>query len=180
MLAPAYAAAHPERNCPLALIGCVTFDAAARNRYQATVAERMTGELRARLAAVEAEIGDPDARMAAGGRIFETIYCCDPTAEPGEIDRCDARAHEETWRDMLRLQAEDVYPAAFAAIRSPVLMLHGAFDPHPGEMIRDGLARYLPQLEYREWERCGHEPWRERAVREKFFGALLEWLARTV
>jgi len=29
-------------------------------------------------------------------------------------------------------------------------MLHGAYDPHPGRMIRDTLARVMPQLEYRE------------------------------
>jgi hypothetical protein len=36
---------------------------------------------------------------------------------------------------MIRLQDHGVYPAAFSAIRSPVLMLHGAVDPHPGRMI---------------------------------------------
>jgi pimeloyl-ACP methyl ester carboxylesterase len=77
---------------------------------------------------------------------------------------------------MLRLQEAGVYPAAFAAIRSPVLMLHGAYDPHPGGMIRASLAPYIPQLEYREWERCGHSPWMERSVREEFFAVLWEWI----
>ena len=43
---------------------------------------------------------------------------------------------------------------------------------------RASLERYIPQLEYREWERCGHEPWRERAVRDEFFAVLHEWLAK--
>ncbi len=45
-------------------------------------------------------------------------------------------------------------------------------------MIRDSLAPYLPQLEYREWERCGYDPWLERAVRDEFFAVVREWLAR--
>jgi pimeloyl-ACP methyl ester carboxylesterase len=73
-----------------------------------------------------------------------------------------------------------VYPAAFAAIRGPALMLHGSADPHPGRMILAGLKRYMPQLEYKEWERCGHFPWQEKAVREEFFAYLREWLARGV
>jgi pimeloyl-ACP methyl ester carboxylesterase len=77
---------------------------------------------------------------------------------------------------MLRLQAEGVYPRSFAAIESPVLMLHGADDPHPGAMIRDSLTPYLPQLEYRELERCGHYPWLERAAHDEFFATLREWL----
>ena len=79
---------------------------------------------------------------------------------------------------MLRLQGEGLYPAAFRSIRSPVLMLHGAADPHPGALIRASLAPHLPQLEYREWERCGHYPWLERAVREEFFSVLREWLGK--
>ena len=55
-------------------------------------------------------------------------------------------------------------------------MLHGAADPHPGLMIRASLEPYLPQLEYHEWERCGHYPWLERAVRDEFFSVLRAWL----
>jgi pimeloyl-ACP methyl ester carboxylesterase len=71
-----------------------------------------------------------------------------------------------------------VYPAAFAAVDSPVLMLHGGYDPHPGRMIYESLAPFLKGLEYREWERCGHYPWREREVSGEFFAELKEWLMR--
>ena len=71
---------------------------------------------------------------------------------------------------------EGVYPAAFAAIESRVLMLHGTVDPHPGAMTRDALKAHVPQLEYHEWERCGHYPWLEKAVREQFFSRLRKWL----
>ena len=56
-------------------------------------------------------------------------------------------------------------------------MLHGAYDPHPGEMVRDSLRPWIPHLEYCQWEHCGHSPWRERHVREEFFAALHDWLA---
>lgn len=45
-------------------------------------------------------------------------------------------------------------------------------------MIRASLEPHLPQLEYHEWERCGHYPWLEKAVREEFFAVLREWLTR--
>jgi len=57
-------------------------------------------------------------------------------------------------------------------------MLHGAVDPHPGRMIKARLEPHLPQLEYRQWERCGHYPWLERAVHDEFFAVLREWLAQ--
>ena len=69
-----------------------------------------------------------------------------------------------------------MYPAAFSAIDAPVIMLHGTVDPHPGGMILDNLRSYIPHLEYREWERCGHYPWLESVVRDEFLKVLRQWL----
>ena len=78
---------------------------------------------------------------------------------------------------MIRLQSDGTYPAAFAAITCPVLMLHGKHDTHPGLMIRDSLTPYLPQLEYVELVRCGHYPWLERHARDRFYEVVRGWLA---
>ena len=177
MLALAYAAAHPDRAGKIVLVGCGTFDPEARSRIMPAIEERMDPARRARMARLDAEFPDPDARLDALGELLEPLYCFD--AIPGALagGACDARAHHETWEDMLRLQEEGVYPAAFAAIESPVLMLHGAYDPHPGALIRASLEPHLAQLEFHGWERCGHYPWAERAVREEFFSVLRAWLA---
>jgi pimeloyl-ACP methyl ester carboxylesterase len=79
---------------------------------------------------------------------------------------------------VVRLQAEGVYPAAFASIKVPLLMVHGTFDPHPGQLIRASMQPFLPQLEYHEWEHCGHYPWLEKATADKFFSLIREWLVR--
>ena len=130
---------------------------------------------------LEAEFPDPDERLAAMGDLIHLVDSFDLVPEEGDDSfPCDDRAHRETWEDMLRRQEEGDYPAAFASIGSPVLMLHGAFDPHPGEMIRDGLRPHLPDLEYVEWGRCGHYPWRERAIRDEFFPVLRGWLRQAM
>jgi pimeloyl-ACP methyl ester carboxylesterase len=176
MLALAYAAEHPDAAAALVLIGCGTFDLRARARMRAILKERTDDHLRQRLERLEEEIPDPHARLGAMADLIEPLYTYDPLPERDESEPIDARAHEETWHDMVRLQEEGIYPAAFSAIRSPVLMLHGSYDPHPGRMIRAGLAALMPQLEYREWEQCGHYPWREKAVRGEFFTVLGNWL----
>jgi pimeloyl-ACP methyl ester carboxylesterase len=180
MLTLAYAAAHPDAAGPLALVACGTFDKASRARIMETLEERTDRDLRERLEALAAEILDPDERLKRRHDLLSPLYdystipedgCDDDVAEP-----FDARAHAETWNDMVRLQEEGAYPGAFSAITSPVLMLHGTYDPHPGQMIRASLQPYIPQLEYREWERCGHRPWAEKYVRDEFFAALRDWL----
>jgi len=149
MLALAYAAAHPCSAGPLVLIGCGTFDTESRSRLTATLDER-------------AHLPSP--------------YDFDAESRgPSEVP-FDALAHEETWEDMLLLQAEGVYPAAFESITSEVLMVHGTYDPHPGKMIRASLEPHLARLEYVELDACGHSPWRERQAREPFFEVVRAWL----
>jgi pimeloyl-ACP methyl ester carboxylesterase len=158
----------------LVLVGCGTFDPVARAQLQTTVAERMSDEIRARLK--DADQFDEDARLKASAEAMTPIYSVDLLRSPHEEDQVDARAHHETWGDMLRLQAEGVYPAALAAIKVLVLMVHGQFDPHPGRLILQGMRRYLPQIEYVELDRCHHYPWLEKAAADDFFSLVREWL----
>jgi pimeloyl-ACP methyl ester carboxylesterase len=178
MLALAYAAAYPAYAAALALIGCGTFDLASRRHMRWTIAQRIRPTMRDRMKQVSEEIADADERMKALGELIDPVYSYEPLPEDGSQCAFDARSLEDTWADMERLQAEGVYPAAFSSIRVPVLMLHGAYDPHPGRMIHASLQPHLPQLEYMEWKKCGHYPWRERYAREEFFTVLREWLRR--
>jgi len=184
MLGLSFAAAHPELVTSLCLVGCGTYDTAARAVLRRTTESRMTDAHRRALAELEQRLGaerEPaahDALMARVGRVFGSIYGVDllprdPADEPLWVD---AGGDSETWPDVLRLQAEGIEPAAFAAIRAPVRMLHGDDDPHPGPLIRDLLRRYVPSLTYVGFPRCGHDPWRERHAREPFLRALEEWL----
>lgn len=141
----------------------------------------MDDDLRDRLLRIRVNTNDPARRFIQEFKMTRHLSDFDPIeprAEQEEYEPFDLRAHGETWDDMLRLQAENVYPQAFASIESPVLMVHGQYDPHPGEMIRDNLLNYIPHLEYRELERCGHYPWIEKAVRDEFFSTTCDWLAR--
>lgn len=177
MLALAYAAAHPGHLTALVLVGCGTFDPAARAWMRATVDERMDDELRSRLERLPEEIPDPDERLSLTGELLLPLYSHELFSTGPKI-KADARAHRESWDDMRRLQAAGLYPTVFAAIKAPVLMLHGDIDPHPGAMIRDSLEPYIPQLVYHEWQSCGHYPWLELSVRDDFFAVLSKWLAR--
>lgn len=177
MLALAFAAAHPGLAGPLVLIGCGTFDPTARARMQAILRERMPDSVRRRIERLAEEFPDADQRLTVESGLILPRYSYELVTTDLEMEHCDARANQETWADMVRLQEQGVYPAAFSAIRSPVLMLHGSVDPHPGPMIRAGLERYLPRIEYREWEQCGHYPWLETGVRDEFFSVLRSWLS---
>jgi len=144
-----------------------------------TLAERTSAALRRRLECLAEEFSDPDVQFTKRRELTEPLYSYAPDAPAQREDfpePFDLRAHTESWDDMVRLQRDGMYPAAFAQITSPVLMLHGAYDPHPGPLIRASLQAYLSQLEYCELDRCGHYPWTERFAGDEFFALMREWI----
>ena len=182
MLALCYAAAHPNKVGPIVLVGCGTFDAVARQRMKAILSARTTRRLQERLDRIAASVTDPADRHIQRYKLTRNLSVYEqaqPWPEKDEWEPFDQQAHKETWDDILRLQSDGTYPQAFKVIKSPVLMLHGSYDPHPGQLIYDTLQPFITQLQYQELDRCGHSPWLERYARDRFFSTLEEWLSRT-
>jgi pimeloyl-ACP methyl ester carboxylesterase len=178
MLILAYAAAHPDTVRALVLIGCGTFDLKARARMQENINARIDENMRQCLQNIEKEITNPGERLKKKYEVIKSVYSYDPISDEKEepVKPFDQKAHKETWDDMLREQGKGVYPAAFASIKIPVLMIHGSYDPHPGKMILESLQPYIPHIQYCELDSCGHDPWYEKQARTTFFETVQTWL----
>jgi pimeloyl-ACP methyl ester carboxylesterase len=185
MLALSFAGAHPGRARSLALVGCGTYDTATREAFQRAVGEKLGAEGRRRLDQLGGRIeaasssAESDHLLGLLRDLMQQAMAHEPLSGFEDPVEVDGRGHGETWADVVRLQAEGVEPAAFAAISCPVLMLHGDDDPHPGPATCALLRQFVPQLQYRGFPRCGHRPWAERWAREPFLAALREWLVST-
>ena len=185
MLGLSFAAAHPDRVAALALVGCGTYDEATRALYRTRLADRLgpqglarKADITARLA-VEPDAAERDRLLTASGALVGGAQAVAPLDDDG-IDGAlavDAQGHAETWNDVLARQARGIEPAAFRKIRAPVVMLHGADDPHPGAATRDLLAKHVRNLAYVEFPCCGHSPWKERHARDPFLAELAMWIA---
>jgi pimeloyl-ACP methyl ester carboxylesterase len=186
MLGLSFAARYPDRVSALVLVGCGTYDESARALFRSTLEERLGASGRALIATLNGRLAaesEPAARAAILGELgaaymkaesYDVIEGTDDERAAGLP--ADDAGHVETWNDVLRLQREKIEPAAFSAISARVLMIHGDVDPHPGPATRDTLRELMPTLEYLSLERCGHEPWRERHARGRFFEAICQWL----
>lgn len=177
MLALAYAAKYPDNVGPLVLIGCGTFDVRSREEVMKTRQRRILKYIEKHPEYSE------DLQLTLQEQVIKWHaktdgYDCEPeeTAKQVTAEPFDSKASAETWGDMMRCQKEGIYPQAFTAIKVPVIMLHGVYDPHPGTMIRDSLKRYVPHLEYYEFEQCGHSPAIEKYAKEAFFSVMRAWL----
>lgn len=185
MLALSFAARHPEKGDAFILVGCGTYDEKTRSLIEQTILDRLsTADKRRRQILLDALDSTPDGRkrdeiLAEWGGLEAKASCYDACYHDHEIAEMlpvDAVGHVETWTDVLRLQKDGVEPAIFSNIRKPVLMVHGDTDCHPGALTAQLLKQHIPQLEYIEIGRCGHEPWRERHGRGPFFDILSCWI----
>ena len=176
MLALAYAAEYPDSISPIVLVGCGTFDKISRAAGIKTRKRRILEYIEKHpehSADLELSLGE---QIMKWHEMTDTYESVSGETESSKTVQFDAKAYTETWNDMLRCQEEGIYPQSFTSIKSPVIMLHGAYDPHPGKMIRDHLKQYIPQLEYREFEKCGHAPAIEKYAKDEFFTVMRDWL----
>ncbi|MBV6459057.1 MAG: hypothetical protein HONBIEJF_02197 [Fimbriimonadaceae bacterium] len=175
MLAACTAADHPSATAGVVMVGSGTWDLESRAEMKRRIEGQASPTLRSLLERRTAGEDVPRTEIRANLASAYTFEAVLPEPEGFEVDEV---GNVETWADMVRLQAEGRYPQSLAGITCPVLMLHGAYDPHPGEMIRDSLTPYIPQLDFHQWDRCGHYPWIERHAREEFLTLLRVWINR--
>jgi pimeloyl-ACP methyl ester carboxylesterase len=182
MLALSFAFAHPDLVESLVLIGCGTYDETARALYQQRMRQCLGKDGLAQQARLEEQLGaadndeERDRLMGERGRLAMEAQSVDLIGPNSTDQPPDARGMKETWHDVLRLQSEGIEPAAFVAIKVPVLMIHGEEDPHSGTAIRDSLLPFIPQLEFVGIANCGHLPWLERQGRQQCLSLLADWL----
>ena len=173
MLTLSFAASYPHLCRQLILVGCGTYSLESRQEYERRIALRIDPQMKALLKQAIQEAKTPDEHELAFrnyGEYATKIQAYDPIPDPfpDHITKWDPIGHSETWSDVMRLQQEKIEPNRFTAIICPVTLIQGAQDPHPGELIRDDLLPYIPQLKYIELDQCGHEPWLERHTRTPF------------
>ena len=183
MLALSFTSIHPKFVRSIVLVGCGTYDADTRAKYSAAMAAGTTDAVKQRVANLDSSMkqatdtSERNRLFAAIGHAADMAQTSNTMASPIDHElEADALGYDETWADVLRLQADGIEPQRFASITQPVLMLHGADDPHPGSAIRETLRQYIPGLEYKELPNAGHKPWLERTARDHFLATLNAWL----
>lgn len=98
---------------------------------------------------------------------YDPIFEEDPKPLP-----FDNHVYERVWPEAAALRQSGKLLERMEAIRCPVIVIHGDYDPHPHDGVTKPLERLLPDFRMILLPRCGHTPWRERQARNAFFHTL--------
>jgi pimeloyl-ACP methyl ester carboxylesterase len=74
--------------------------------------------------------------------------------------------------EALELRASGKLISLGEQIKCPVVAIHGDYDTHPAEGVKEPLSRVLKDFKFILLRKCGHEPWIERYARDEFFRVL--------
>lgn len=112
--------------------------------------------------------------LLSGTDTFEPL----PDEEPNDCLPAEGDTFQKVWNDAVRLRHSGELLELGSRIRCPVVAIHGDYDPHPADGVSKPLSAAVQDFRFILVPQCGHEPWRERHARDRFFALLDEELRR--
>lgn len=86
--------------------------------------------------------------------------------------KVEGNTYQQVWDEAENMRRSGQLLKYGAKIKCPVVVIHGDYDPHPAEGVREPLSRTIRDFSFHLLEKCGHTPWKERHAREEFYRIL--------
>jgi len=174
-------ARHPSLVKKLILIGSGAFEEKYAENIMADRLIRLSEKERIEVLNLIEVLDNPTAvdknqAMARFGELMAGADSYDPLPHRSELLEYRHDINQNVWQQASKLRSSGELLRLGGKIRCPVVAVHGDYDPHPAEGVREPLARVLKDFKFILLEKCGHEPWLEKYARDKFYEVLKEEL----
>jgi pimeloyl-ACP methyl ester carboxylesterase len=191
MLGVLFAARHPNSVAKLILVGSGPMESHYAEGIMPTRLSRIPEADRGEARRLMDRLSSGDFQQSELDRLGVLMGCTDtyeslpeadngslPPADDGAVDLSfQPRVHERVWAEAAKLRSEGGFVRAVRAVRCPVAAIHGDYDPHPAEGVKEPFAAHAPGFRFHLLSQCGHEPWRERHAHAEFFRVLRDELS---
>ena len=117
-----------------------------------------------------------DSGFARLGKLINKADSFDPLPQDLDIikEKPDGEMYRHIWEEASTLRITGKLLRLGERISCPVVAIHGDYDPHPGEGVKDPLSRVLKKFRFILLEKCGHYPWLESNAKVGFYRVLRE------
>ncbi|MEW6555137.1 MAG: alpha/beta hydrolase [Actinomycetota bacterium] len=177
-----FASEYPSQVKKLVLVSSGVFSSTYARRIDRNRLSRLSARERARmdellLALNDPSVGDKDALFAELGQLIEQADSYDPLPHQNDAIAFQHDIFKAVWADAEELRKDNRLLEMGGSITCPVVAIHGDFDPHPWQGIKEPLEEVLDDFRFVLLQKCGHHPWYEKHAREEFYSALEKELA---
>jgi len=177
MLSFIFAAQYPSLVKKLILIGSGAYEEKYAVNIMKTRLGRLSKDEREKALSLMETLNDPAIRdkntpMTQLGQLFFKADSYDPLPYDSEVIECQYDIYQNVWRQASELRSTGKLLVLGKNIQCPVVAIHGDYDPHLAEGVKDPLSRILKDFRFILLENCGHYPWNERATRDNFYNIL--------
>ncbi len=110
--------------------------------------------------------------LCSFGKLMSKADSYDPLPQEDELLDCRYKVFKGVWEEARDLRRSGKLLGLGSKIQCQVVAIHGDYDPHPSEGVRDPLSGSLKDFKFILLKKCGHKPWIEREANEKFYKIL--------
>jgi pimeloyl-ACP methyl ester carboxylesterase len=86
----------------------------------------------------------------------------------------DERIYNSIWTEASKLRKSGKLLKQAESITVDVTAIHGDYDPHPYQGVKEPLEGTLEHFRFILLDNCGHKPWIEQEAKDEFVKVLLE------
>lgn len=177
MLSFIFAAQHPSLVKKLILIGSGVYEEKYAVNIMKTRLNRLNDKERTEVLSLMEVLdgGASECKNIAMARFGELIFKADsyaPSPYNNEMLEYQYDTYQSVWEQAVELRSKGELLKLGRKIQCPVVAIHGDYDPHPPEGVKDPLSRILKDFRFILLEKCGHYPWLELGARDKFYSIL--------
>ncbi|WDV47895.1 alpha/beta hydrolase [Clostridiaceae bacterium M8S5] len=119
---------------------------------------------------------DMDAIFGKFGALMEKLDSYDAIEINQEDHILSYEIFSKVWSEAHALRKSGEMYLMGENINCEVVAIHGDYDSHPIEGIRDSLTKIIKNFRFYELKNCGHTPWIERQAKDKFYDILFKEL----
>ncbi len=177
MLSFIFTARHPQFIKKLILVGSGPYEAKYAANVTKTRVSRLGREDWENFLQLTETLNDPSAKnlnetLCSLGELISKADAYDPIPHRDELLECSYESFKGVWEEADKLRSCEKLLELGRKIRCQVVAIHGDYDPHPFEGVREPLSGVLKEFRFVLLEKCGHKPWIEREAKEKFYELL--------
>jgi len=180
-LACMLAAKHPSLVKKLILVGTSPFEAKYARNIMKTRLDRLDQKGRLEVLAVMEKLDDPaisdkNMLMAELGKLISRTDSYDALPDDNEPLEYEHRIYQRVRPQAAELRRSGRLLRLARKIKCPVVAIHGDYDPHPPEGVKEPLSKITKDFRLILLKNCGHKPWIERNAKDRFYEILKEEL----